>query len=249
MFQFTHPGRGATGHLSASLSLAYCFNSRTPGGVRPQANDPRRGSVNVSIHAPREGCDVAKMTLTEIQREFQFTHPGRGATRGGGRSKVASGVSIHAPREGCDKRVSAFIVVTLIVSIHAPREGCDILRFVKVATMLMFQFTHPGRGATLTPLTAMARKKTFQFTHPGRGATSGLTLPMDDPFWFQFTHPGRGATCISISEILLNLSFNSRTPGGVRQSMHLSLWRCSPFQFTHPGRGATRPRSHERRPS
>ena len=57
----------------------------------------------VSIHAPREGCDslvisdknllmqfqfthpgrgatVAKMTLTEVQREFQFTHPGRGAT-------------------------------------------------------------------------------------------------------------------------------------------------------------------------
>ena len=34
-FQFTHPGRGATSLLLGQASLSYCFNSRTPGGVRP----------------------------------------------------------------------------------------------------------------------------------------------------------------------------------------------------------------------
>ena len=80
---------------------------------------------NVSIHAPREGCDVAKMTLSEIQREFQFTHPGRGAT------VLSSEVS------QADK-----------VSIHAPREGCDTFYPSYKSFGNKFQFTHPGRGAT-----------------------------------------------------------------------------------------------------
>ena len=79
-FQFTHPGRGATG-----LSLFYELQD------------------DVSIHAPREGCDrvaeriysvssrfnsrtpggvrLKQMTPLEVQLLFQFTHPGRGATR------------------------------------------------------------------------------------------------------------------------------------------------------------------------
>ena len=37
-------------------------------------------SLGVSIHAPREGCDIVKAQLTEEILKFQFTHPGRGAT-------------------------------------------------------------------------------------------------------------------------------------------------------------------------
>ena len=79
-FQFTHPGKGATS-----------FFRGLPGGK------------GVSIHAPWEGCDSAlcalvKMrysfnsrTLGRVRREltfngvltckFQFTHPGKGATK------------------------------------------------------------------------------------------------------------------------------------------------------------------------
>ena len=79
MFQFTHPGRGATLLESGVLLLTRCFNSRTPGGVRPRSgfassdlasfNSRTPGGVRqdvpsdddvdfpVSIHAPREGCD------------------------------------------------------------------------------------------------------------------------------------------------------------------------------------------------
>ena len=57
MFQFTHPGRGATGNVPLVNETNTSFNSRTPGGVRPNSGTLRFGSI-----------------------EFQFTHPGRGAT-------------------------------------------------------------------------------------------------------------------------------------------------------------------------
>ena len=57
------------------------LNSRTPGGVRQTAID--------------------KMTAIH---QFQFTHPGRGATEYKTAYDELHGVSIHAPREGCDAR-------------------------------------------------------------------------------------------------------------------------------------------------
>ena len=100
-FQFTHPGRGAT---PAHPSL-YQFNE-------------------VSIHAPREGCDdLLFFCLRDLRRfnsrtpggvrlvpdsdysgvgMFQFTHPGRGATGETSKAEGLIPVSIHAPREGCD---------------------------------------------------------------------------------------------------------------------------------------------------
>ena len=79
VFQFTHPGRGATSSIIAKIY---------------------QGSV--SIHAPREGCDLLSSAQRTLQASFnsrtpggvrlvrhfyrgnkttfQFTHPGRGAT-------------------------------------------------------------------------------------------------------------------------------------------------------------------------
>ena len=56
-FQFTHPGRGATSSSNDFANVNLRFNSRTPGGVRLE---------------PYE--------LVIIMWWFQFTHPGRGAT-------------------------------------------------------------------------------------------------------------------------------------------------------------------------
>ena len=77
---------------------------------------------------------------------FQFTHPGRGATKTEHTDSIVLGVSIHAPREGCD------------------------FKQIDLAPDSMFQFTHPGRGAT--------------------------------------GHRGQSEEAL--------VSFNSRTPGGVR---------------------------------
>ena len=133
MFQFTHPGRGAT--------WVDLFIARV---------------TLVSIHAPREGCDlmrVSKISISSIrfnsrtpggvrhlyeqlrstEREFQFTHPGRGATS-------ASDVST-ASRASFNSRTPG---------------GVRQYQSAKTNHRGKFQFTHPGRGATMYPPTAVA---------------------------------------------------------------------------------------------
>ena len=168
-FQFTHPGRGAT-HLAAeggpahqrfnsrtpggvrlarliALACPVSFNSRTPGGVRHNLQEPleraqfvsihapregcdllpaseRHVTSPVSIHAPREGCDGGHSILHTLHSQFQFTHPGRGATLLLNGVELSVKVSIHAPREGCDE-IPRIVASPASVSIHAPREGCD----------------------------------------------------------------------------------------------------------------------------
>ena len=56
----------------------------------------------ISIHAPREGCDLT------LDPNVSFN----------------SGISIHAPREGCDLALG-IPKGDKGISIHAPREGCD----------------------------------------------------------------------------------------------------------------------------
>ena len=102
MFQFTHPGRGATRSAVANELAFTSFNSRTPGGVRRDDFGDTLAVVYVSIHAPREGCDVLLDADRGALNEFQFTHPGRGATSPCGLGYPCRKVSIHAPREGCD---------------------------------------------------------------------------------------------------------------------------------------------------
>ena len=169
-FQFTHPGRGATAIVIERPALLDGFNSRTPGGVRPPASASlrsRRGCFNsrtpggvrrvpqsasqtllrVSIHAPREGCDQAGLSLVRISREFQFTHPGRGATVCRERGHRLNQVSIHAPREGCDF-ATAYCVHTLACFNSRTPGGVRRSLPPILYSSSLFQFTHPGRGAT-----------------------------------------------------------------------------------------------------
>ena len=149
--------------------LPRSFNSRTPGGVRLDTSDestrarsvsihaPREGcdgvhggwlrGGHVSIHAPREGCDSFGKSYLARLAQFQFTHPGRGATHPEGQSKEELGVSIHAPR-----------------------EGCDIIGELSVHTCNGFNSRTPG-GVRLPHLKPPDASRRFQFTHPGRGAT------------------------------------------------------------------------------
>ena len=123
------------------------FNSRTPGGVRLRGLFGYNTHVIVSIHAPREGCDVPLVPQLLVGYEVSIHAPREGCdlgehvgdrirdrfnsrTPGGVRlyTMTATGripdVSIHAPREGCDgaRRQGRN---NHGVSIHAPREGCD----------------------------------------------------------------------------------------------------------------------------
>ena len=235
-FQFTHPGRGATDKERILNRLQ-----------------------RVSIHAPREGCDInacnvvsqiacfnsrtpggvrhISEVITTALTEFQFTHPGRGATTSYGSAAPTIQVSIHAPREGCDANAAA---------LERMRE--------------QFQFTHPGRGATCalfllwlcfgrfnsrTPggvRQGSVRRETseagFQFTHPGRGATS-VAVPRNTlELLFQFTHPGRGATPHTSTDVIRHV-VSIHAPREGCDAVAVARRPCATFQFTHPGRGAT----------
>ena len=60
--------------------------------------------MGISIHAPREGCDPIRALIFSSRSRFQSTHPARGATDVLYLRDDAPGISIHAPREGCDTR-------------------------------------------------------------------------------------------------------------------------------------------------
>ena len=134
------------------FALADNFNPRTPGGVRLfgrrywhsrnifQSTHPGWGATtphnipyqtnNISIHAPRVGCDSSKISRA-----------------------LRNVISIHAPRVGCDSlylhtvsRINYFnprtpggvrhgrwyaISCYCTISIHAPRVGCDLLLVIR----------------------------------------------------------------------------------------------------------------------
>ena len=118
------PRVGCDSVLVVSLSWSLSFNSRTPCGVRPtsfahdlapntfQFTHPVWGatkcsiivrqSTEVSIHAPRVGCDADARTDKQFKQMFQFTHPVWGATISHSSKCNVLTVSIHAPRVGCD---------------------------------------------------------------------------------------------------------------------------------------------------
>ena len=214
VFQFTHPGRGAT-HQSYRCGYNHA----------------------VSIHAPREGCDVGRNLIRENASSFnsrtpggvrqsdiglpaswsrfQFTHPGRGATHLRSSSYDKSVVSIHAPREGCDKHYANYSTKQTNVSIHAPREGCDLVAPGIRLSRAKFQFTHPGRGATIPrPSACIVAQVSIHAPREGCDRSEHAYYPSHS-------------------------SFNSRTPGGVRRSGGRLSTKATEFQFTHPGRGAT----------
>ena len=126
LFQSTHPARGATFILPVFA-----------------------GWHNISIHAPREGCDGTPPGSSSGRSDFNPRTP-RGVRLIDGLELLAQGsISIHAPREGCDPpqaegrcprcryfnprtprgvRLSGISSswIPCQISIHAPREGCDV---------------------------------------------------------------------------------------------------------------------------
>ena len=194
-FQFTHPGKGATCAL-------WCIED----------------FLDVSIHAPWEGCDVMSAISSSISRpsfnsrtpggvrllieratirveEFQFTHPGRGATylvRGVGNSSFS--VSIHAPREGCDFYIHIPDFLQAEVSIHAPREGCDVPR--QAGGQGADVSIHAPREGCDSIKTALEAITKVSIHAPREGCDVLKSVDNRTPEQFQFTHPGRGATSL-----------------------------------------------------
>ena len=126
-FQFTHPVWGATKDAADIRSYYFMFQFTHPVWGATASVLVQLTLVQVSIHAPRVGCD-------ETLRHF-------------GRHRMHL-VSIHAPRVGCDYTDRDSAIPVFRVSIHAPRVGCDVKGLGALSGVALFQFTHPVWGAT-----------------------------------------------------------------------------------------------------
>ena len=124
LFQSTHPVRGATTNTCRRGEPSFQFQSTHPVRGATCAARPAAGGSDISIHAPREGCDPCEGLVVIALHEFQSTHPVRGATKVHHAPRRVVGISIHAPREGCDG-LEMRVHARADISIHAPREGCD----------------------------------------------------------------------------------------------------------------------------
>ncbi len=85
---------------------------------------PTTSSTTVSIHAPWEGCDGGLQTVEATETEFQFTHPGKGATGVSKMLIIPPKFQFTHPGKGATVGTQQGKDINY-VSIHAPWEGCD----------------------------------------------------------------------------------------------------------------------------
>ena len=103
-FQSTHPARGATYPLQFYPCMRRNFNPRTPRGVRPTISSlVAHGPSTISIHAPREGCDVPLPPGSGTSMNFNPRTPRGVRPHFKSKTKARERISIHAPRVGCDR--------------------------------------------------------------------------------------------------------------------------------------------------
>ena len=187
--------------------------------------------------------------------QFQFTHPGKGATACRGYLYNNKRVSIHAPWEGCDSAQPSS--PPHLESFNSRTLG-RVRRLWKCldSASLMFQFTHPGKGATATAEPTQVDQE-VSIHAPREGCDSILADTYSSRGCFNSRTPG-GVRLISVTFVPHSLcvsihapregcdtsrsrhhhranSFNSRTPGGVRLALtHSGCLRIS-FNSRTPG--------------
>ena len=143
-FQFTHPGKGATVHPRDAGGVPQGFNSRTLGRVQPNS-----------------AASVRDFLL------FQFTHPGKGAT-------------------------TCWLSVIIRQSCFNSRTLGRVQLRPAFALLLqwMFQFTHPGKGATSSGV-LITSPASVSIHAPWEGCNSGRPAFPSGGFGFNSRTLGR----------------------------------------------------------
>ena len=168
-FQSTPPARGAT----AAAEIIF-------------------KTLDISIHAPREGGDVAVAVFCFPCIHFNPRPPRGGRLERGVAGRVSGVFQSTPPARGATLLLCSLFPVSRI-SIHAPREGGDPHHCPKCKKTCKFQSTPPARGATVTVGIAVLVHDDFN-PRPPRGGRlcTGCSCLMC--YRFQSTPPARGAT-------------------------------------------------------
>ena len=264
-------------HGGIGRRLVLDFNPRTPCGVRRardfqepgtpefQSTHPvwgatpgiseQSGGVQISIHAPRVGCDMACCHNCPKLCTISIHAPRVGCDR---RCCTASSwLSYFNPRTPCGVRPPALATMSgyydfnprtpcgvrrcphhsahpsAPISIHAPRVGCDAHVVFILAVMQEFQSTHPVWGATRVTQVSSPSWGGFQSTHPVWGATAALVLLGEDTR-ISIHAPRVGCDLRMASRVLSSIYFNPRTPCGVRPLARATSFPGSPISIHAP---------------
>ena len=193
VFQSTHPVGGATYRHKGKGDTPQEISIHAPRGGCDAVQLRPPPTRNISIHAPRGGCDPMDAGLYPDPVYFNPRTPWGVRQCSLGPLHRPVDISIHAPRGGCDSG-RTFVSRYFTISIHAPLTGCD----------------PDGRG------------------HESTSADFNPRTP----------HGVRPSVPKSGTE---DRNFNPRTPHGVRLWTTWSSRIRRRFQSTHPSRGATRP--------
>ena len=194
LFLSTLPARGATTSTFSPTPATSNFYPRSPRGERLIVNGSNVQDVDISIHAPREGSDVAPSRTIWAFLRISIHAPREGSDRQQRRPRyLQSAISIHAPREGSDARWAHEHAVFLI-SIHAPREGSDQSLLLLDLGQVVISIHAPREGSDRFAVAAWYMFPRFLSTLPARGATRAWTPGTTQTTIFLSTLPARGAT-------------------------------------------------------
>ena len=171
---------------------------------------------SVSIHAPWEGCDTAKGILECKTTQFQFTHPGKGAT---------TGVPMSLSPSRCFNsrtlgRVRRYLSAQTNERKSFNSRTLGRVRLYSLASSSaarLFQFTHPGKGATWCKSTSWRAYQCFNSRTLGRVRRGMEGFPPREPSFNSRTLGRVRLTLIRCNYAIA--CFNSRTLGRVRRTL------------------------------
>ena len=207
-FQSTHSLRSATNDLTLPASIWFCFNPRTPCGVR----------LVSGLHP------INKFL-------FQSTHSLRSATLGSPPASSEAGVSIHALLAECDHLV--VFDVGYLESFN-PRTPCGVrpYQFTGFTPTKMFQSTHSLRSATCLaePQIQRLMVSIHALLAECDRNRQPACLPQSVSIHALLAECDRWASCAGRH----GTGFNPRTPCGVRQQVHGRMSRVRSFNPRTP---------------
>ena len=124
LFQSTHPVRGATVLIAIKLRLSREFQSTHPVRGATTIGSWVQKASEISIHAPRAGCDEMMDIPARMQSNFN-------------------------PRTPCGVRRVKMVYVIIIKGFQSTHPVRGATGYVaKIMGAEVFQSTHPVRGAT-----------------------------------------------------------------------------------------------------
>ena len=193
IFQSTHPARDATGMTQEEAGKYIDFNPRIPRGMRHRIGAGAQFVPTISIHASREGCDVARRP-----KRAQLTYFNPRIPRGMRLISLPLFVDLHVnfnPRIPRGMRLLCFIRPFLdnCISIHASREGCDEKFICNPYLQINFNPRIP-RGM---------RRIKYKFAKSIAGISIHASREGCDPLHYSAWHSGK--------------YFNPRIPRGMRR--------------------------------